>query len=124
MLVTVAIALLVAGVALAAYAFVRSRNAEAESPAVPVVAAEPALSESQRVDAVFAAGTLESETARAYLIAALDDPSEAVALAAASTFAGSGALPAVESWLRSHPGERSARLADAIATLGHGDIGP
>lgn len=112
----IALALIVAGLAIGAYAAFAPRR-----PAVATAASQPGapaqLSEAQRVDAVLATGSLESDDATAYLVAALDDPSEAVALAAAHALAGSGRGDALRRHLESRPGERSERLADTIGWM-------
>jgi len=110
------LAILVIGIAIGAYALLAPRKVAAIVPpsAAPSAAA---MSEAQRVDAVFATGALESDESTAYLVAALDDPSEAVALAAAHALAGSGRSAALQAYLRNDPGARSDRLRDTVDAL-------
>jgi HEAT repeat protein len=76
-----------------------------------------ALSEPARCDMIFAVAALDDDRSSELLERALDDPSEAVALAAAHALAGRGSSPVVERYLASHPGERADRIAGTLALL-------
>lgn len=75
------------------------------------------LSEAARCDMIFAIAELPGDDRTATLQQALDDPSEAVALAAANalTVRGDGAV--VQSHLASRPGARSERIARDLSLL-------
>ncbi|HEY2476894.1 MAG TPA: hypothetical protein VGI19_19085 [Candidatus Cybelea sp.] len=76
------------------------------------------LSEVQRVDFIFAIATLEDPSTTALLEHALDDPCEAVALAAARALTNAGCAPRLERFFAAHRNQRSARLAQALELLG------
>jgi HEAT repeat protein len=115
---TALLVLLAIGVALGAYAiFAPRRTAAVEAPAHDPAPARPQqspLTEAQRVDTVFAMGSLDSDEATRRLTEALDDPSETVALAAAHALAASGRADALRAYFDAHPGDRAARLANTI----------
>jgi hypothetical protein len=75
------------------------------------------LSESARCDMIFAVADLGDDRSFALLEHALDDPSEAVALAAAHALATRGSTGVVERYLAAHPGERAQRIAGTLALL-------
>ena len=75
------------------------------------------LSEAARCDMIFAVAALDDERSQQLLEHALDDPAEAVSLAAAHVLAGRGHGTLVQSWLASHPGLRADRIAQALALL-------
>lgn len=75
------------------------------------------LSESARCDLVFAVAALEDERSQHLLEYALNDPAEAVSLAAAHALAGHGRRTLVDAYLTSHPGTRADRIAQALALL-------
>ena len=75
------------------------------------------LAESARCDMVFAVAALDDDRSQQLLEHALDDPSEAVGLAAAHVLAGRGQTAVVERYLAGHPGERAERIAHALALL-------
>lgn len=75
------------------------------------------LSEAARCDLVFAVAALDDERSQKLLEHALNDPAEAVSLAAAHALAGHGRRPLVDSFLASHPGARADRIAQALALL-------
>jgi len=121
---------LVAGIALGAYAFLAPRRAEVQRVQRPVPDLHvntdwtheagdefAGLSESARCDLVFAVALLEDERSHKLLQHALADPAEAVALAAAHALASSGRRPIVEEYLAEHPGERADRIAGTLALL-------
>jgi hypothetical protein len=71
------------------------------------------LSEADRCDLVFAVAALDDPRSQRLLEHALDDPSEAVALAAARAMANRGRTPELERYL-ARPGERSRRIAATL----------
>ena len=75
------------------------------------------LSESARCDLIFAVAELEDERSRRLLTHALDDPSDAVALAAAHALIRRGDSRTLDDYTQRHPGERSARLARTLELL-------
>ena len=75
------------------------------------------LAESARCDLVFAVADLNDERSQQMLLHALDDPSDAVALAAAHALAQRGSGDAVHEYVESHPGERAQRIAQTLALL-------
>jgi hypothetical protein len=133
MLIYVIIVLLVIGIALGAYAiFVPRRVAQVAADAATRDAdavsgahafADPpsplaGLSEAERCEVVFAMAALGDDESREHLRAALNDPSETVALAAAHALANSGHITAVNVYAQQNPGPRSQKLLDTIALLG------
>jgi len=130
MIATAALLALVAGLLLAFYAWrAPRRTAEAQlaregAPLQATTAwtneagAEFAgLSESARCDLVFAVAALDDERSQKLLEHALNDPAEAVSLAAAHALAGHGRRALVDGFLASHPGARADRIAQALALL-------
>lgn len=128
------IAVLVLAALAGAYAFFAPRRApEAVSAREPHVPREPlvastdwaagagdefaGLSEAARCDLVFAVATLDDERSRSLLEHALDDPAEAVALAAAHALELSGRREVVDAFLTSHPGERAERIKATLSLL-------
>jgi hypothetical protein len=77
-----------------------------------------ALSESERCDLIFAVAALETEHSRAILESALDDESEGVALAAATTLVRRGHAEAVRRYFVAHRGDRASRIAETLELLG------
>jgi hypothetical protein len=75
------------------------------------------LSESARCDLIFAVADLQDERSHRLLAHALDDPSDAVALAAAHVLARRGDSQTLDEYARRHPGERSERLARTLELL-------
>ncbi|MGB6985051.1 MAG: hypothetical protein WBD74_03645 [Candidatus Aquilonibacter sp.] len=75
------------------------------------------LSEAARCDLVFAVAALDDERSQKLLEYALNDPAEAVSLAAAHALAGHGRQGLVDAYLASHPGARADRIAQALALL-------
>jgi len=75
------------------------------------------LSESARCDMIFALTALEDERSERLLEHALDDPSEAVALAAARALVTRGQARLVDRHLTAHPGERAERIAHTLALI-------
>ncbi len=70
-----------------------------------------ALSEAERCDLIFAVAALEDVPSQALLERALDDPSEAVAIAAARALVRQERAGALAAYLAAHPGERAQRIA-------------
>jgi HEAT repeat protein len=120
-----------AGVILGIYALIAPRAAAPQAPPVPPV--EPwsattdwtseagaefaGLAESARCDLIFAVADLHDERSQRLLVHALDDPSDAVALAAAHALVRRGAGETIETYAQRHPGERSERLARTLELL-------
>lgn len=75
------------------------------------------LSEAERCDLIFAVAALEDERSQRLLESALDDPSEAVALAAARGLARHGASSTVERYLAARPGDRARRISQTLEFL-------
>lgn len=75
------------------------------------------LSESARCDLVFAVADLHDERSQQLLLHALDDPSEAVVLAAAHALARRGQSDAVHQYAQTHPGERAERIVQTLALM-------
>lgn len=75
------------------------------------------LSEAARCDLVFAVATLEDDRSRRLLEHALNDPAEAVSLAAAHALATTGRAEIVRAFLAAHPGERAERITATLALL-------
>jgi len=75
------------------------------------------LTESARCDMIFAVVALEDDRSQRLLVHALNDPSEAVSLAAAHALAGSGRRGTVEAFLAAHPGQRADRITQALKLL-------
>jgi hypothetical protein len=124
------IVVLVAGLALGAYAYFAPRRTV---PAVNVRNGEPlqvttewtneagaefaGLSESARCDLVFAVAALEDDRSQHLLEHALSDPAEAVGLAAAHALVAHGRRGYVDAYLAQHPGTRADRIAQALSLL-------
>lgn len=114
----------VAGLAAGAYAIFAPKKIPAPVP-VPVPAAAPeaaiaapqaefdSLGDSARCDFIFGIGVLEDERTRSLLFHALDDRSEAVALAAAHVLARSGSIDEV----RRHVATQDPSRRDALMQL-------
>lgn len=75
------------------------------------------LSEPARCDLIFAVADLEDDRSLRLLGHALDDPSEAVALAAAHALIRRGESQTLAQYAQRHPGERSERLARTLELL-------
>ncbi|HUY41706.1 MAG TPA: hypothetical protein VMV82_09095 [Candidatus Dormibacteraeota bacterium] len=133
-MITIAIAILfVLGIALGIYAVVAPRPSTNEPTLLDQVDLAPllatsewtneaghefaGLSESARCDLIFAVAALDDERSSHLLEVALQDPNEAVALAAAHALAGSGRAAAVERFLAQHPGDRAERIVSTLSLL-------
>jgi hypothetical protein len=75
------------------------------------------LSEAARCDMIFAIGELSGADRTAMLQEALDDPSEAVALAAANALTVRGEDAVVQTYFATRPGARSERIARDLSLL-------
>jgi hypothetical protein len=134
MIVLVVLALLfLIGAAIGAYALLAPRAGAPADPPAPPPPLEPwtattdwtseagaefgGLSESARCDLIFAVADLDDGRSRGLLTHALDDPSDAVALAAAHALMRRGESQAVNEYTERHPGARSERLAGALELL-------
>lgn len=121
-----------AGLVLGVYAMraPRAVPAQPSAPAPPLESWQPTtawtreageefagLSEAARCDLIFAVADLHDERSRQLLVHALDDPSDAVALAAAHALVRRGESYAVDEYAGHHPGERSERLARTLELL-------
>ncbi len=134
-IVVILVVVFVAGVAIGLYALLAPRPAAVEK----APAAQPAppretwtattdwttqageefagLSESARCDLIFAVADLRDERSQQLLLHALDDPSEAVVLAAAHALARRGQSQAVQTYAQRHPGERAERIVRTLALM-------
>jgi hypothetical protein len=134
MLITLAVAaLFLLGIALGVYAVVAPRPTHAEPTLLDQVDLKPLeattnwtheagqefsdLGESARCDLVFAVAALDDDRSSHLLEFALQDPNEAVALAAAHALAGSGRAATVERFLAQHPGARAERIVSTLSLL-------
>lgn len=75
------------------------------------------LSESARCDLIFAVTDLHDARSERLLLHALDDPADAVALAAAHALRSRGQSAAVDAYAQQHPGERGQRLLETLRLL-------
>ncbi len=122
-LLTVVVGLFAVGAAAGAYAAFAPRPPRAEgSEPEPVPSAGrfgefAALAESARCDLIFSMGAIDDEASRSLLLHALDDPSEAVALAAARAFARAGSIGEVRRYASERPGHRTHALLQTLAML-------
>jgi HEAT repeat protein len=129
--IIVLVIMFVAGVAIGVYVRLAPRAPQTKAPAPKPL--EPwhtstdwtaqagaefsGLAESARCDLVFAVADLNDERSQQLLLHALDDPSDAVALAAAHALAQRGSENAVNEYVESHPGERAQRISQTLALL-------
>jgi hypothetical protein len=122
--------ILIGGALIGVYAMTaprKTRNTQPEPPSAPLLATTDwtseagdefaGLSESARCDLVFAVATLDDERSQQLLEHALQDPAEAVCLAAAHALATNGRRAVVERFLTQHPGERADRITQALVLL-------
>ncbi len=75
------------------------------------------LNEAARCEMIFAAASIDDERSRRLLEFALDDPAEAVALAAAHALATRGRGDLVAQYAQREPSERARRLVETLAFL-------
>ena len=75
------------------------------------------LSESARCDLIFAVAHLDDDRSHQLLVHAMDDPSDAVATAAAHALAQRGSQEVVQQYAQQHPGERAERIVQTITLL-------
>ncbi|MEO9171331.1 MAG: hypothetical protein ABI282_07250 [Candidatus Baltobacteraceae bacterium] len=126
----VLVVVLLAGILIGAYAFLAPRRAQAERKkreGPPLEATTDwtndagdefaGLSEPARCDLIFAVAALDDERSQRLLEHALNDPAEAVSLAAAHALVSRGRMPVVEAFLARHPGARAERLSKTLALL-------
>jgi hypothetical protein len=137
-LLWILVAVFVAGAVIGAYALLAPRAqhvgavAEEAAPSLPPL--EPlsttnghwtseaveefaGLSEAARCDLIFAVATLDDERSHRLLLHALDDPADAVALAAAHALARNGNAADVAAYVRAYPGTRADTLVQTLALL-------
>lgn len=126
----VLIAVILLGIAIGAYAYLAPRAKERawnkrEGEALQATTAWTheagdefaGLSESARCDMIFAVAALDDERSQQLLEHALNDPAEAVAVAAAHVLNGSGRRNVVETFLMQHPGARADRISQTLSLL-------
>lgn len=122
---------LLAGIAVGLYAWLAPRATEGDAPPAP--AREPlqastdwttqagaefsGLTESARCDLIFAVSDLQDERSQQLLLHALNDPSDAVAVAAAHALARRGRAQAVNDYAQQHPGGRAEHIVQTLALL-------
>ncbi|MHB8230827.1 MAG: hypothetical protein ACYDG0_08615 [Vulcanimicrobiaceae bacterium] len=124
-LLTVVAGLFAVGAAAGAYAAFaprppRAEGSEPDLEPVPIAGRFgefDALAESARCDLIFSMGAIDDEASRSLLLHALDDPSEAVALAAARAFARAGSIGEVHRYASERPGHRTHALLQTLAML-------
>jgi hypothetical protein len=129
-IVIVLVAILIVGAGVGIFALVAPRRAESKARTrhgPPLQATTDwtnevgdefaGLSESARCDMIFAVAALEDERSNRLLMHALNDPAEAVSLAAAHALAGNGRRLVVDQYLTANPGQRADRIAQALALL-------
>ncbi len=127
----IGVVLVVAAVVVAAYALLAARTRDRAVPVSARAASDENdtaqwiadadrgyddLSEAAKCDLVFAMGSVNDARANVLLVRALDDPSEAVALAAAHALHSNGNAAALEAYSASHP-ERGQRLLETVNLL-------
>lgn len=129
----VLLAVFAAGAAIGVYALAAPRKAPPEPVAVPAAPVAPleiatgwtaeagsefaGLSESARCDMVFAVADLDDERSRGLLVHALEDPSDAVALAAGHALISSGRADEVKAYVSRTPADRAQRMMETLALL-------
>lgn len=107
------LAILIAAIAIAAYARARRRRGDAD----PLVDEFARLSDAERCDFVFAIAALDDPSSLRLLERALEDPSDAVVLAAAHALTAAGSTAPLERFFQEHPGERAQRIAASLELL-------
>lgn len=126
----IVVAVILVGIGIAVVAWTAPRRAEkarAKREGMPQTATTAwtsgagdefsGLSESARCDMIFAVAALDDERSQSLLAHALQDPAEAVSLAAAHALANTGRRGVVEAFLAEHPGARADRIAQALSLL-------
>ena len=106
--------------AVIALRFARSRHPDAPPlPSWTLAAGEEfaGLSDAERCDLIFAVAALDDEASRQLLSRALDDPSEAVALAAARALARRGNGETLQRYLSACSQERAQTLRFLVEIL-------
>jgi HEAT repeat protein len=112
--VTLVLAVLVVALATVGYALVRPRR---KSDADLLIDEFGKLSNAQRCEFVFAVATLDDPSSLRLLERALDDPCEAVALAAAHALTTAGRTAPLERFLSEHPGGRAESITASLELL-------
>ncbi len=108
------IAVLIAAIAALAYARARRRP---KGDADGLIDEFANLSDAERCDFIFAVGALDDPSSLRLLERALDDPCEAVALAAAHALTTAGSTMPLERFFAERPGGRSDRIAASLELL-------
>ena len=111
---TLLLAVLIAAIAALAYARARRRP---KADLGGSIAQFANLSEAERCDFVFAIAALEDPSSLRLLERALEDPCEAVALAAAHALTTAGSTLSLERFFAAHPGRRTDRIAASLELL-------
>ncbi|HXM05804.1 MAG TPA: hypothetical protein VN936_00005 [Candidatus Acidoferrum sp.] len=134
MIAAIVAIVVVAAIAFVVIASIRKRSSPELAVASPSQSTQPALEhaaswtsaegddfaalpEAARCDLIFAIQALPGEERTATLRAALDDPSEIVALAAATALTARGERARVEGYFVEHPGSRSQRISRDLSLL-------
>jgi len=112
--VTLVLVVLVVALAAVAYALVRPRR---KSDADRLIDEFGKLSNAERCEFVFAVATLDDPSSLRLLERALDDPCEAVALAAAHALTTAGRTAPLERFLSKHPGGRAESITASLELL-------
>jgi len=110
----IVLAVLIAAIAALAYARARRRPA---SDGDAVIDKFGSLSNAERCDFIFAIAALDDPSSLRLLERALDDPCEAVALAAAHALTTAGSTTQLERFFAEHPGGRTDRIAASLELL-------
>ena len=125
---------LLAGIGTGVYAVIAPRHRSNEPTLIDKMVAEPlqattdwtheagdefaGLSESARCDLIFAVAALEDDRSHRLLEHALNDPAEAVSMAAAHALATTGRASELQKYLERNPGPRSERISETLSLLG------
>ena len=112
--VTLVLVVLVVALATVGYALVRPRR---KSDADLLIDEFGKLSNAQRCEFVFAVATLDDPSSLRLVERALDDPCEAVALAAAHALTTAGRTAPLERFLSEHPGGRAESITASLELL-------
>jgi HEAT repeat protein len=112
--VTVVLVVLIVAFAAVGYAFARPRR---KGDADLLIDEFGNLSNAERCEFVFAVGTLDDASSLRLLERALNDPCEAVALAAAHALTTAGRTAPLERFLSEHPGGRAESITASLELL-------
>jgi hypothetical protein len=117
-LLVLAVALVIVAIIVALlttrYALVRPRR---KGDADPLIGEFDKLSNAERCEFIFAVATLDDPSSLRVLERALDDPCEAVALAAAHALTTAGRTAPLERFLSEHPGGRAESIMASLELL-------